>query len=911
MGQRVAARAGGQSSPQAADRAGAGAGAAGHALPAPTLAWEGARSEPEARAGIDAPDAPAIASVGVNTPGAPLPYLAQIQRSFGHHDVSDTQAHVGPGASAAALALGARAYATGEHAVFGSGASLSTAAHEAAHVVQQRSAGIPGGMGRAGDAWERHADAVAERVVAGRSAQALLDHPPSGSGAGSSGAAPVQLQPTSAPTAAPAPPVAPEMAIDQLLSGGFAGTDYDARKDGSFASFQGGLQPVLDYMLAGWDKDPEVKDLLPPKPGTSGDSSGKDVAEHPDWVQRFQRKLMGQAPRGRDLDFKPSRPPIGMGKAWDRQSEIAQSLIDVYMHAWYRRSVRGAQLATGPNADGLWSPDALPTDLGTQQTGLRVTTTDGRYLRWNGTAWAPATRDVPVNVAELYERIGASETNDQSALLGGKAGGPNWCGPASERAVGLALMKRGLRFKGSGNLRLPKQAGRPVHPGPPPPAPVDKKDWKAQLAHNTEMAAYRKKESAYRLAVTDVVESFRAEVTAQGAFFIGKWISKGVSGGGEKARSNPDWRGVGGKSAGTVPLEPGDYIYVINGGGGPLSGHVATVMDERPVLDPRTWESAPAGAVLSHLYWISGNARGVRAYEGAVRAEVVKREKPHGDFDYYLTAGIGNEADKYKDQMSAATRKERGDLQTVYAKGYIKVAAAIGEQIWLDEKDSKAPNAKKPGKTALEIKAAVLWNNVLARPTRAVARLSGYFGSYPAWEQAEPLLARMEAAIAPILKEEAAFKKSVEEDKYKGAEKKDPKTKEVVGHKETKGHPFARDEAFDVVNRKEGGGATGRFAPLIADHSWVVSVVKASQFSRAAEEYATARAATGTSALGAAEAARASGTDMAAASQAATAAGKAEEQKILDRYTLEPMSGDIESNWPGAMAYWETTGAFR
>ena len=53
---------------------------------------------------------------------------------------------------------------------------MNTAAREAAHVVQQRSGvQLKGGVGEAGDAYERHADAVADRVVAGRSAEALLD----------------------------------------------------------------------------------------------------------------------------------------------------------------------------------------------------------------------------------------------------------------------------------------------------------------------------------------------------------------------------------------------------------------------------------------------------------------------------------------------------------------------------------------------------------------------------------------------------------------------------------------------------------------------------------------------------------------------------------------------------------------
>ena len=59
--------------------------------------------------------------------------------------------------------------------MLGSKSDLHTAAHEAAHVVQQRGGvQLKGGVGQAGDSYERHADAVADKVVAGESAEALL-----------------------------------------------------------------------------------------------------------------------------------------------------------------------------------------------------------------------------------------------------------------------------------------------------------------------------------------------------------------------------------------------------------------------------------------------------------------------------------------------------------------------------------------------------------------------------------------------------------------------------------------------------------------------------------------------------------------------------------------------------------------
>lgn len=116
------------------------------------------------------------AEQGIHTPVSGLPYAACIQQFFGHHDISRIQAHLGPQAARSAEVIRASAYATGNHVVFARTADMQTAAHEAAHVVQQR-AGIrlAQGIGHAGDAYELHAQAVAQQVTAGQSAEELLD----------------------------------------------------------------------------------------------------------------------------------------------------------------------------------------------------------------------------------------------------------------------------------------------------------------------------------------------------------------------------------------------------------------------------------------------------------------------------------------------------------------------------------------------------------------------------------------------------------------------------------------------------------------------------------------------------------------------------------------------------------------
>jgi hypothetical protein len=120
--------------------------------------------------------------------GQPLPHLERIQASFGGaHDLSRVHAHVGGAAAGAARAMGAEGFATGDHVGFASQPDLFLAAHEAAHVVQQRDGvSLSDGVGEAGDRYEQHADAVAARVVAGQSAADLL---PSGGGRAETGGA--------------------------------------------------------------------------------------------------------------------------------------------------------------------------------------------------------------------------------------------------------------------------------------------------------------------------------------------------------------------------------------------------------------------------------------------------------------------------------------------------------------------------------------------------------------------------------------------------------------------------------------------------------------------------------------------------------------------------------------------------
>jgi len=128
------------------------------------------------------------AAKGVSGSGGALPHRATIEELFGRHNVSGIKAHVGGEAATASRAISAEAYATGNNVAFASAPSLHTAAHEAAHVIQQRGGvQLKGGVGESGDAHERHADAVADAVVQGKSAEGLLDRYGGGAGGGGGG----------------------------------------------------------------------------------------------------------------------------------------------------------------------------------------------------------------------------------------------------------------------------------------------------------------------------------------------------------------------------------------------------------------------------------------------------------------------------------------------------------------------------------------------------------------------------------------------------------------------------------------------------------------------------------------------------------------------------------------------------
>jgi hypothetical protein len=167
------------------------------------------------------------AAHGLSGSGGSLPHGGAIQKAFGGYDISNVVAHTDAAAAQGATAMGADAYATGNSIAFKGAPDLHTAAHEAAHVVQQQAGvSLSGGVGKAGDAYEQHADKVADAVVAGKSAEPILaEMAGGGSGSGVQKRA-VQREETT-PTTTPSATPHGDAALAQVR-GDTAGTDNTA-----------------------------------------------------------------------------------------------------------------------------------------------------------------------------------------------------------------------------------------------------------------------------------------------------------------------------------------------------------------------------------------------------------------------------------------------------------------------------------------------------------------------------------------------------------------------------------------------------------------------------------------------------------------------------------------------------------
>jgi hypothetical protein len=177
----------------------------GPAAAAPTSAAPKAASpgkSPQSERGDGTSSVHRAAVFGTSGSAAQLPFLDQIQKAFGKHDVSGVKAYTDPAAIDGSREMGAEAFTTGNQVAFGRTPDLHLVAEEAAHVVQQRAGvSLPGGVGKPDDAHEHHAHAVADAVVAGQSAEPILDMMASTAKGESAPAGLVQMRSASGPPA--------------------------------------------------------------------------------------------------------------------------------------------------------------------------------------------------------------------------------------------------------------------------------------------------------------------------------------------------------------------------------------------------------------------------------------------------------------------------------------------------------------------------------------------------------------------------------------------------------------------------------------------------------------------------------------------------------------------------------------
>ena len=126
----------------------------------------------------------ALAMQGFSDAPQSYPFKEQIQQAFGpKHKIDGLTAYTGTAARSANAEFGSDAYHKGGRVAFGNTPTLEHAAHEAAHYVQNLGAArLQGGVGKAGDSYERHADRVAGAVTRGESAAFLLDQIPASAG---------------------------------------------------------------------------------------------------------------------------------------------------------------------------------------------------------------------------------------------------------------------------------------------------------------------------------------------------------------------------------------------------------------------------------------------------------------------------------------------------------------------------------------------------------------------------------------------------------------------------------------------------------------------------------------------------------------------------------------------------------
>lgn len=198
------------------------------------LAPRGTVAPAVARAPVDDPFALHTAAAGVSGASEPVPYAGQLQPLLPGVDLSSVRAYRDDTAQAAAARLGARAYATDDAIVLPREAPLELVAHEVAHVAQQRGGTAPT-VGRAGDAFEQHADLVAATVARGESAGPLLAASPGMAPAVACAPAEASASASDAASAEPEAAATGDATLDEVMGDGME-EEIDALAEGVFSA---------------------------------------------------------------------------------------------------------------------------------------------------------------------------------------------------------------------------------------------------------------------------------------------------------------------------------------------------------------------------------------------------------------------------------------------------------------------------------------------------------------------------------------------------------------------------------------------------------------------------------------------------------------------------------------------------
>jgi len=429
-------------------------------------------------------DVHAAAAHGISGGGGALPHLGPVQQAFGKHDVSAVQAHTGEAASQANQAMGAEAYATGNHVAFDKSPDLHTVAHEAAHVVQQRGGvSLSGGVGQAGDAYEQHADQVADAVVQGKSAEPILDAMAGGSG--SAGATQQQAIQRKTVTGGPDLKAVQEklnqagfdcgkpdgitgpktraaikafQASKGLVADGICGDATLAALDGA----GGGAAPAGGSgggaQQGGASATATPASVAPgPKPGEKETKAGdKNDANTPGAKGGGQTDDL-EKKKEESKKHTPPSPEEVAKKEGEFASEGKTALGAVQGAGGPRLGGGGDTAGTSVEGYPSWFgelQDYLVNSGSWSDTHEQAQNVLYRYAMWKTECNLGY---VPASVEFFFRYIGKSDGNNAAAKKAGKKGAEdlggygnakNWCAQATSAAAEKSLKERGLKFKG-------------------------------------------------------------------------------------------------------------------------------------------------------------------------------------------------------------------------------------------------------------------------------------------------------------------------------------------------------------------------------------------------------------------------------------------------------------------------------